>query len=592
MNSIFETVANIIRWPLDRLFSENGYLGSLWHESDRSRSLLLGLPAVLFALSGVLLLAFAQFGLANKLEGQYRSRLEESTERRKELNAELKRIMNMKLASQSSQEATTVDDLIPPDDPLRVDLAKVRKEERVYLEKLNSINPEDSEYLFQLAKVTMDNRMRSAESNAGIAMMRKIAPVFEPGYLPAHLFLADWHALMVREDSVNARKHYLNMKEHLKLVLLREPKHELALKRLAVIYFDERAYGAAYELFYRLFEIDPRQFKMVTEINRRLNRPQDNIAVLRVAAAHLERTLRGMSQDDDDRPRLLLEIAECYRMQRRREDAETLLQNEIKAYSKSKSDASRLLWAKRLLASTYVAWSISFEGEERESIQKRLDKLKEAFKFDSKNAECLRMLTRLGFSQFEEIAKEARSIYNPYEHLDAPGLVINEMGIFALSQSKHDEALVYFKKAAELSPKNPEILNNLAYTLLKCSRPDPKAALATINRAIKLTPLSKAKRYRSNFLDTRARAYMQVGEYTQAIADLTRAWKDRPDNIKILEAIVYCHEKDELLESIKVWQERLELARDKARKEALKKQAAQEKESQATDNQPDSDPGN
>lgn len=577
MNSVFQSIVNLLRWPLEFFFSEDGYIGSLWHESGRNRSLLLGLPSLLFSIAGVLLLMFAQFGLANKLEGQYQARLEQTAERRLELSRELQRVVRMKMSTNVSKEDATLDELVAPDDPLRVDLVKAQKEERVYLEKLNALNPDDTEYLFKLAQSNMNNRIGSTDNEVGLGMMRKLAPIYEPGYLPAHLFLANWHTVMIKRDAANARRHYQNMKKHLELVLLREPKHESALRRLAVLLYDERAYKQAYQHAYSLFETNPRQFRMAVDINTRLNTEENNVPILRQAAQFLSRKLREMDPSDQDRTRLLLELADCYRFQDEWEKAEQLLLSEIELFSKSNDDASRLLWAKKLLANTYVKWSYKFSDGDYETLKDRLKYLLNAFAYNPEDPECLKMLTRIAHSRFEDLAKQARDRYDAYQHSDAPGVVINELGIDALGNAEHDQALEYFKKAAVLDPKNPEILNNLAYTYLKCSQPDAKLSLTYINRAIQYTPASRAKLYRSNFFDTRARAYMQLGKFTPAIADLTRAWKDRPENVKILEAIVYCHEQDNMAESVGVWKQRLEDAR-------LKEQQGSERQSPSSGN--------
>ncbi|MEL7496650.1 MAG: tetratricopeptide repeat protein [Planctomycetota bacterium] len=570
MNFI-ERLIGWLRLPFDSLFSENGYLGAIWHESGRNQSLMLGLPSILFAIVGVLLLAFAQFGVSGNLEAKYKSWLQLSANRKEELSKELQRIIKMKLASQQTQQNTTIDDLIPADDQLRVDLKKAQEEERVYLQKLNSINPTENEYLFRLAKVTIGSAISPVDSDLGLAMMKRIAPTSEPGYLPAHLYLADYHALMSNREPARVKDHIKQLTRHLNLILVREPNHDVALKRLSLIYYQQGKYREAYPLFYRLFENDPQNFKPVVDINDRLKRTSENMPILRVATDYLTRRLREVSHDDDERTTLLKQICDCYRIQDRHEDCEKLLLSEKEIYSQSQEDASRLLWVEKLLASNYLSWSLRFRGEDLELETKRLEFMKKAYFYDPKNAEGLRMLTRMATSSNPSIAKQAIEIYDAEKQEVRPALVINELGIFALSRSDYDEALKLFQQAMKASPRNPEILNNLAYTYLKCSNPKPKDSLSYINRAIRFTPASRINTYRTNFLDTRARAYMQLGQYTSAIADLTHAWNDRKDNVEIVQAIIDCYEAAQL-DGADIWRQRLDQLKQKQQAELLEQQ--------------------
>lgn len=552
MNSLFEKLQAAIRWPMDAIFGDNGFLGT---GAGRSRSLMLGLPAVVFALTGVVLLVFAQVSLDKSLEPLYQGRLAASSMEKVRLAEELQLEIKLQLASQQVVAETTLDDLISPEDERRVNLKRARDEERVYLQKLNAINPEDDEYLFKLAKVTIGDN----EVDRGLAMVRKISPASEPGYIPGHLFLANYHLRKATTEQPGKRLQQVNAAiRHLKNILLREPKNKPALVLLGTIYNKQRNYAAAYPHFYTLFKGDKSGFRSVVELNKRLDREYENVHVLNEAEDFFNRKLIELPRDNEQRIVMLKNMTDCYRMQKDFEAAESLLKDEIKAYANIADDASRLLWTKKLLSSIYISWSSSFPGEDYAAVKRRLGFLKLAMKYDLENADAQRSLTRIAYMEFPDLAQESLEIYSALDHPDAPAVVINELGIQALSRSRYEDALRYFTAANRKAEKNPEILNNLAYTHLKSDTPNPKLALTLIDDAIRFTPPTALEKYRSNFLDTRARAYMQLKQYSSAIADLTRAWSDRKDNLEIMEAIVECYYANDMASNAETWQQKLE----------------------------------
>jgi Zn-dependent protease with chaperone function len=98
------------------------------------------------------------------------------------------------------------------------------------------------------------------------------------------------------------------------------------------------------------------------------------------------------------------------------------------------------------------------------------------------------------------------------------------LGDLQYSRQRYHEAVSEYKKALELSPKQPEILNNLAWLLLTVEDNtlfDPVAALTLAKRAADLTP-------NGHILDTLALAYWQNGDRGQAVLTEKRAMKEDP----------------------------------------------------------------
>ena len=107
----------------------------------RNRSLMLGLPAVLVSVLGIVLVCVAEFGVAKNLEERYLFEAEQSIEEKQRLVTELQREMRIRqVAINSTKERGS--ELIPKDDPRRVALESNRNKETIYLEELISLNNE------------------------------------------------------------------------------------------------------------------------------------------------------------------------------------------------------------------------------------------------------------------------------------------------------------------------------------------------------------------------------------------------------------------------------------------------------------------
>lgn len=558
-----QKILDFLRWPFDLLVSENGFLGDIWHASDRNKALMLGLPAVLFALGGLVLLTFAQFSVANTLESTYRARLEESSAAKKKYAEELEQEVRMRLATDTAPtENVTLDDLVDPDDPRRVGLNNARDEERIYLQKLNSINPAENLYLFELAKVTIETNQAE-----GLAMMSKIAPMTEPGYVPAHLFLAKRHLGSRSQGIEKNRQKIAAAIRHIDHALKREPKNAEALRMKFVVLYRMKKLAEAYDVLEVLVEQKPEMYRSLVDINKRLNRENESVPVLTAAVSHFRLQLRDVDYGDEKRMVVIRELGNCYMLQKDFEKAERLLLEEIDHYAKSTDDASRLIYHKKLLGEVYIGWSAVYKDDNYDSLKAKVALLKQAYAYDSNNPSALRLITRYGSSEYPDIAAECKKIYDPAQHTDQPPSVTNELGIQALSESRYQDALRLFTQAKQRAEKNPEILNNLAYTYLKCETPNPRLALTLVNDAIRFSINSPSfGTYRSNFLDTRGRAYRQLGQLEKAIADFTKAYVDRKEDVGILESLVECCEAGQMDEVV-IWRERLEAAKAKQGKQ-------------------------
>ena len=127
---------------------------------------------------------------------------------------------------------------------------------------------------------------------------------------------------------------------------------------------------------------------------------------------------------------------------------------------------------------------------------------------------------------------------------DASALSLTTLGAEAMSAGKPDKAVALFEAAVKKDPDSAMNRNNLAFSLLKCSKPDPERALRLVDES--LGSLTKASKYRSYLLDTRGNVLMQLEHFEDAIAAFELALIGRPDNLKILRALIKCYDQTEL----------------------------------------------
>ena len=122
-------------------------------------------------------------------------------------------------------------------------------------------------------------------------------------------------------------------------------------------------------------------------------------------------------------------------------------------------------------------------------------------------------------------------------------MVLSELGHQALRKQDHENAITYFERARKKNPRNPQVLNNLAFAYLKAENRNPEQALLLVDQAI--TFLATAANYRDNrqaivssFFDTRGVALMQLGRMEEAAAAFEVAFRNRPKSKEIIKNLI------------------------------------------------------
>jgi len=538
-----------------RRFSEEGL-------DDRSKrqSLYYGLPAVLLAIFGLLAMYFATSD-SRQLERRYLRLAEEASLSRKTLESELRRTRQSRRLVEGAGSASNEERVIQEEAKLKSILDEFRTE-RLYWEKLISIKPEENKYLYNIAlSCVEESTLRKefpdqSETNIKIAeglasrgrsLMNALASPNETGYPPAHLWWAKSleQAALSGQVSTEQAKTLANLAlAHSEHYLSRElqAKDGLIIKTRMASFLER--WQDAKDAVQVLFQSDPNYFRDLANLNRRLNKTEENPEVFRLAKSRLLPTLRNeLSVEVWQNTWANLFIA----MTSTHEYAE-LIRNLTAESSKIASkgnpdDFGKLAFLNEILSATYFAQFRHLNNNLENVSSSQMEILNLSYQSNPRNADLLNLLTDLGFSDNAQTAAAAKAIYDPTNVSDPPPSVLIALGNQAVRTQQFDTAAEYFEQTLRKGLRTPQLLNNLAYSYLKTSNPNPERSLQMANDAIRIASQTSEQQALLSFLyDTQGAAFKQLGRHSEAIVAFETALRDRPNNRSIIQHLIDCYE--------------------------------------------------
>ena len=535
---------NIFAAPLDLIMGPKHFIEDMWLESGRSRALLLGFPAFVVSLIGVLVIGMAQFAKSD-MEAGYVAVLERVVEEKERLEIELQD--EGQLATAAGDESEEDEDA----DPRMHTLVELRDEESIYLQKLISMNQAEPAYRFRLAM----SKLRTDPAH-GISILKNLAPEDEAGYADAHKYLAKYYASLRPSTQAEATSYGDLALTHADFSLKRDKSDNVSKSIKAQLLLKQDRLKEANVLFSELFEDEPQFYRQLLQINERLERTDLNQSVLeRALLSYNDRLSRG---DMDDRKWVAtwLEMIACYRELGDFERAVELLEAEVDRLTKKASSeqskefaekyGSRRVFLKKVLAGVYLGWAGSIASDTDATKQDKLQSLQlatEAYKLNQNDSNVLRLIARLATDKDENVSNAAKAIYDPYKHFAAPSLVLNELGSASMQAGDFDGAVKFFELARKKDPNNPMILNNLSYSWLRNNDQDANRALQLVDQGLRLISGNPQwTKFRSNFLDTRGSALIKLERYEEAIAAFEKALTTRPNDVSLLKQLVECYQ--------------------------------------------------
>ena len=587
---------SILLSPYHFFVGENGIFGSLGGRHQRyDQGLYLGLPAVVFAIIGMLFLVVGELSAGKPLIERYLADVDELQSEKTNLQAKINQ--SLKMAS----GANNIDANAPEVISLFNQLSDLLGSEEILLSKLNSLAPEDPKHLYKLAKTFLargdlakyvpvktpeEQQEQLARSqgfeNQGISIMNRIAPLEEPGFLDAHLYLAKYQLRTNATSSRNLKERIYLANSHLDLAIVRDGENTTALGMKTLLAQRSGKPAEAKEFLEKLFLNDPFVYPQLCQANLQLGKGEENLRVLHSARERLSSRLSRMTVSPSKlRTKHVTYLVDCFHRLEDIDAADAVAQKEMTAFPSNEITQG---WGKRLLA---IGQQLRYQSGGKinaKNATELVGYLRKGYDLDPNNEKILEYIVNLRSFNIPGLTEVSKAIYKP--STKAPASVHNILGTIAMSNGDYLEATKRFTTADSKSPNNAEYLNNLSYAYLTRPDPDPLEALKLVDKAIRsIRPGTTNTRYLTHFYDTKGRSLLALGKiaedngnmplasshYSAAAGKLLRALVDRPNDVPITQAILECYEANGQPKHAKVWSERLkQLQVDEEQSQAVK----------------------
>ena len=539
MNFLIYHLKNIFLFPVRLVTSPSEALGTAWSESSRNKSLMLGLPALIVAFLAVSAIAGVQFLSQDSLEDKYDYLFQKTSADLTQLSKTLARKQSVQRIDGSSGQAITAED--------RAQLLEFQNSQKIYLDKLISLDPNNDVYRFELAKLVASRNDR----DHAFSILNELAPEDVPGYPKAHFVLAQ----NFFEKKATGYELLGNLDialKHVDHVLTRDEEDTNAKLLKARILTRLQRYDGAYQLFDDLFDENPNHYRELVELNRLMNRSGRDNSIYERALVNFRTLATKEENKTDDRRWILIEtgITKTLQNLERYSDSEQRLQALIKQYAADPKGGPRRVFLQRLIADTYITWAgklvdmrTSYDSLDPATLSQLVDLYTNAYQNHQDNVVVLQALARLSLSSNAQISERARAVYDPISDANAPSSVLNQLGNHALLNKRFSEAIRYYERARGKSPRDAAILNNLAFSYLVAQDNERNAerALQLINEAIRNVPKEMESIELSKFLHTKATALKQQDRLQEALAVYERSLKSRPDHADTLRSLIECY---------------------------------------------------
>ena len=468
--------------PVRLVTSPSEALGSAWTESNRNKALMLGLPALVVASLAGLAIGSVQLLNQENLVDHYDYLFQKTSSDLVQLEKELARQQNVKSVGGNLAAKLT--------DEQKNELRELRESQKIYLDKLISLDPENDDHRFALAQLVF---ARGDRAHA-FSILNDLAPEDAPGYPQAHFILAKTYFERPSNSRMDLIGNLNIALKHIDHVLTRdESRAEAKLLKARVLTKLEK-YPAAYSLYEDLFELNPNYFREMEQLNEKMGREDSNNRLYEKALGSFKDLSSKNENVENDKRWIVVEtgIAKVQQKLKQFPQSEARLTEQVNRYAADRDGGPRRVFLQRLLADTYVVWASDIADPTKsysdlsEDVQdKLLDLYSKAFKNHRDNTLVLQSLARLSLSSIPRIAALAKEIYDPNADIDAPAAVLNQLGNHALINKKFSDAIRYYERAREKSPRDPAVLNNLAFSYLVAEdgKRNAERALQLINES-------------------------------------------------------------------------------------------------------------
>lgn len=356
-------------------------------------------------------------------------------------------------------------------------------------------------------------------------IMERIAPREEPGFVPAHLWLARWY--LEKPVATDERRRELVLL-HLENAVEAEPDHADANLILGQLRLAQQETQQADDHLRRVVRQRPELGSSIGRLWFQQGDGKRGREYIVRAEQHLEREVQRRPEDLVVRSQL----ADTYGLLGKYSEAERLL-----------LDGQRLATTDELrdklklsLGGLYAAWADAVRRSKPDSMVASLKLLERAVQYAPSHPAVLLVIRECSTLEGEEETKFEALLEQMLTSGEAPALVHLIIGTKAVERDDFEKALLHLEQAYRLEPGSGVILGNLAWTLATSDPPEYERALELVNGAI-----DKLKT-NAELYETRGLILVKLGRHREAIPDLERALTEIKGRPRLHELLAEAYE--------------------------------------------------
>ena len=337
------------------------------------------------------------------------------------------------------------------------------------------------------------------QEQEAVSLLGNIAPIDKPGYLPAHLFVAQ--TLLLK---TNVTLQEIGTAErHLKHVVALNPHSLEANELLGRVYVRLGQWELAEKYLSEVVSVRPEISLLLAAVFK----AQGDMVGARSWAERAAKLHRARVEDAKlDHPASRLAWADAMAMLDDYPAAFGILeagwrQYENKAYLSPMGEICAL-------------WVDALARARPQELTSRVTLIQRGLECAPENETLLRHLIRLTQLEGPEAAAARDTLTRMLTGGRATAILHFTLGVDAWQRGRPEDARKHFALAYEIAPRLPQVANNMAMILTVGDKPDLPRALAVIASVLEKFPDNPG------FRETRGQILVRLGRWQEAVADL------------------------------------------------------------------------
>ena len=337
------------------------------------------------------------------------------------------------------------------------------------------------------------------QGQEGTALMNAAAPFDQPGFAPAHLFVA--RQLLVQTNVTAAAMQ--QAERHLKYTLKMDPNSAEAHLMLGRLYFQMRNWEAAKDHLEAVASSRPETAILLASVAKAEN---DDLGMRRWAGRAVEYFRSRADKAQADNPLDRLGWATALAIQQLYAEAIAVLEA-----GRKKADHKAYVSG---MAGVYADWAAQVAKTDPANLALRLKLLQQGLECDPNSLPLVELLLPLTHLTGAE-AKDAEGMLTRMLAEGGSSAMLHFfVGNDALRRGDTEMAAKHFKLAFELSPNLPVVANMMALMLAIGKEPDLPRALAIVQAVVDKYPNEPDVR------NTRGTILVKLGRWEEGVKDL------------------------------------------------------------------------